>query len=206
MPNSLGSSTCRTFAKCAALLSALVALAAPAAHAETRVEGTVDSIRLEAHDASVQEVLTALGANFDLRFRSATPLDRTVSGSLKGPLRGVVARVLDGYDYIGKTGNGTMQVIVLGLQQQAQQISPLIGTMPQQASRVSPPVGIMPQQAQQTMPRASSRPAANPQGAASGRPAIQQSSAAFPVIVAPAVPPPSAWGIVSAPPLPTTPP
>jgi hypothetical protein len=205
MPSSLGSST-RTFARCAVVLNALVALAAPAAHAETRVEGTVDSIRLEAHDVTVQEVLTALGANFDLSFRSATPLDRTVSGSFHGPLRGVVARVLDGYNYIGKTGNGTMQVVVLGLQQQAQQVSPLIGTRPQQAPQISPPIGIGPQQPQQTSPRASSRPAANPQGAASGRPATQQSSAAFPVIVAPAVPAPSAWGIVSAPPLPPAPP
>jgi hypothetical protein len=192
----------RAFARCAVLSSALVAMAAPATHAETRVEGTVDSIRLEVHDASVQEVLTALGANYDLRFRSATPLDRTVSGSFNGPLSGVVAWVLDGYNYIGKTGNGTMQVIVLGGQQQAQQVSPLIGTMPQHGQQVSPPAGTTPQQAQQTMPSPSLQPAANTHGASSGRSASQQPPAALPVIVAPAIPLPGGWGIASAPSLP----
>jgi len=84
------------------------------AHAEIILEGPANALQIEMHDASIQEVLSALGANYGLRFSSATPLDRSVSGSFNGPLPRLVARLLDRYNYVVKSANGTLEVVVLG--------------------------------------------------------------------------------------------
>ena len=105
---------------CFLLLTRLAALvfgstvAAFPAHAEIILEGPADALQIEMHDASVQEVLLALGANYGLRFSSAAPLDRSVSGSFNGPLPRLVARLLDRYNYVVKSANGTLDVVVLG--------------------------------------------------------------------------------------------
>jgi hypothetical protein len=49
-------------------------LLATAGHAETQLAGGVDAVRMEARDASIEEVLTAIGASYGLRFRTAVPL------------------------------------------------------------------------------------------------------------------------------------
>ena len=46
------------------------------AGAEVRVEGELKAVQVEARDASVREVLTALGTSFGLQYRGAAPLDR----------------------------------------------------------------------------------------------------------------------------------
>jgi hypothetical protein len=131
----------------AVLLGGLVALMAPATHAETRVEGQVDSIRLEAHDATVREVLAALSASYHLRFRSSTPLDRSATGSFNGPLLRVIATVLASYNYVVKNEeDGTIEVIVLGSQGPTPQPAPSAQTptwdafvsTPQPAQRDAP--------------------------------------------------------------------
>jgi hypothetical protein len=68
--------------------------------ADVRVTGPPEAIRLEAHDAPVQEVLAALNASFGLRYRGVAGLDRRISGTYQGPLPRVVRRLLDGYDFI----------------------------------------------------------------------------------------------------------
>jgi hypothetical protein len=130
----------------AVLLGGSVALMAPATRADTRVEGQVDSIRLEAHDATVQEVLAALSARYHLRFRSSTPLDRSATGTFNGPLLRVIAVVLASYDYIVKNEDGTIEVIVLGSQGPTPQPAPSVQTptwdalvsTPQPAQRDAP--------------------------------------------------------------------
>ena len=105
---------------CFLLLTRLAALvfgstvAAFPAHAEIILEGPANALQIEMHDTSVQEVLLVLGANYGLRFSSATPLDRSVSGSFNGPLPRLVARLLDRYNYVVKSANGTLEVVVLG--------------------------------------------------------------------------------------------
>ena len=110
-----------------ALVGGLFALVIHPAQAETRIDGTVDSVRIEMDHASVQEVLTALGTAYDLRFRSTAPLDRNITGSLQGSLPRVIGRLLEHYDYVVKSGNGTIEVLVLARQpaQQAQPAAPL---------------------------------------------------------------------------------
>jgi len=118
------------FCRRVAVLGGLFAVVIQVAQAETRIDGTVDSVRIEMDHASVQEVLTSLGAVYDLRFRSAAPLDRNITGSLRGPLPHVIGRLLDGYDYVVKSANGTTEVLVFARQraQQAQFPAPLPAT------------------------------------------------------------------------------
>jgi hypothetical protein len=92
----------------------VLALPAAATHAETHLTGGADAVRMEARAAPVEEVLTAMGASYGLRFRSATPLGDSISGTFQGSLPQIVARVLDGYDYIIKTRDGIVEVIVMG--------------------------------------------------------------------------------------------
>ena len=104
---------CCLLTRLAALLFGGAVTAFPA-HAEIILEGPANALQIEMHDASVQEVLLVLGANYGLRFSSAAPLDRSVSGSFNGPLPRLVARLLDRYNYVVKSANGTLDVVVLG--------------------------------------------------------------------------------------------
>ena len=104
---------CCLLARLAALLFGGAVTAFPA-HAEIILEGPANALQIEMRDASVQDVLLVLGANYGLRFSSAAPLDRSVSGSFSGPLPRLVARLLDRYNYIVKSANGTLEVVVLG--------------------------------------------------------------------------------------------
>jgi hypothetical protein len=91
----------------------LVALLHPyCAGAETNVTGRSDAIRLELHDAPIEEVFAALSASFGLRYRSSAALNHRLTGIYEGSLRRVVARVLEGYNFIVKTSAGSVEVVV----------------------------------------------------------------------------------------------
>lgn len=62
------------------LIAALGAIVASAAHAEARATTRADTIRLEARDASISEVLTALGATYELRSGLGQSLHRDLCG------------------------------------------------------------------------------------------------------------------------------
>jgi hypothetical protein len=90
----------------------MAALAGNFARAEVRVQGSVENVRLEASDATAAEILVALGERFKLRFRGRTANLR-VTGTYEGPLRRILARVLDGYDYVVEPHAANIDVIVL---------------------------------------------------------------------------------------------
>jgi hypothetical protein len=90
----------------------LAALHCNCARAEIRVQGEADDVRVEARDATVGEILAALGERFALRFRGATG-GGGVTATFAGPLRRVVARVLDGYNYVIESRGDDLEVIVL---------------------------------------------------------------------------------------------
>jgi len=106
---------CRRACAAAALVTAVVAiLPAYSARAEVRVTGTAEAVRIEARDATVADVLSALGAGVGLQYRSGAPLERQVSGTFAGSLRRVLARVLEGYDFVLKERSGTPEVVIIG--------------------------------------------------------------------------------------------
>jgi len=89
------------------------ALPANSLRAEIRVQGQAGDVRVEAHDATVAEILAALGERFALRYRGTTE-SGGVTATFEGPLRRVVGRVLDGYDYVIEPRGDGLEVVVLG--------------------------------------------------------------------------------------------
>jgi len=87
---------------------------ATVAHAETHVAGEPAALRVEAQNASLQEVLTALRTSFGLQYRISTDLNRSVSGSYNGSLREVITRLLDGYDFFVRKVGDDLEVVVVG--------------------------------------------------------------------------------------------
>jgi len=91
----------------------LAALHCNFVHAEVRIEGQAANVRVEAHDATVADILAALGERFGLHYRG-TPAGGAVTATLEGPLRRVVARVLDGHSYVIQNRGDGLEVILLG--------------------------------------------------------------------------------------------
>ena|SRR5262245_5764805 len=91
----------------------LSAAFAHGARAEVVVQGKADAMVVNARDASVQDVLAALGTSFGLHYRGADALERRVSGTWRGSLQHVVRRVLDGYDFVLKTDKDEVEVVVI---------------------------------------------------------------------------------------------
>jgi len=90
----------------------LAALRCSNVHAEVRVEGEARDLRLEARDATVDEILAALGERFALRYHGISG-GRAVTANFEGPLRRVVARVLEGYNFVIRERGDGLDVTVL---------------------------------------------------------------------------------------------
>jgi hypothetical protein len=110
-----GSHSLRTISpKALSIVGLLLAVLHPSsARAEVSVQGTVADVRVEARDATVADILAALGQRFALRFRGL-PTGRPVTATFAGPLRRVLARVLDGNDYVIESRGTGVEVTVLG--------------------------------------------------------------------------------------------
>ncbi len=90
----------------------VAALPAGAIGADIRVQGSEDAVRVEAHDATRGEILAALARRFTLHYRGATD-SRGLTATFEGPLRDVVKRVLEGYNYVINTTGDGLEVVVL---------------------------------------------------------------------------------------------
>jgi hypothetical protein len=83
------------------------------AHAQVRVDGGPEAVHLEASDVSLRDVLAALQAKFNLRFRTDDALEMRKTGVFNGTLPRVAARILDGYDFAMKITPQGIDVLVL---------------------------------------------------------------------------------------------
>ena len=106
----------------AILLAAL--FPAPSVRAEAHITGQPDAVRVEARDAPVDEVMAALGASFGLRYHSTVSPGRRITGTYEGSLQRVVARLLDGYNFVMKTGPGGVEVVVYGVVKPGEALAP----------------------------------------------------------------------------------
>lgn len=95
------------------LVALLAAIHTSVARAEVRLQGDTGAVKLEASDASVDDVLAALSARFGVSYQSSSPLTRRITATFDGPLSSVVTRVLDGYDFVIKSSSGKLDVRVL---------------------------------------------------------------------------------------------
>lgn len=97
-----------------AAVFAITMLSATSAHADVRVSGDATALRVDANQVQVADVLSALRATVDVRVSAQVVLDRPISGSYAGSLGQVLARVLEGYNYVVKARDGQTEIVVLG--------------------------------------------------------------------------------------------
>jgi hypothetical protein len=79
-----------------------------------RVTGDPAKMKLEVRQTSLTSVLAALSAAYPVSFSSAVPLDELRDGAYAGPLHQLITRLLDGYDYVIKENNATLDIVILG--------------------------------------------------------------------------------------------
>ena len=102
--------------RCALLLAlaAVVSWSAPV-RCEVRVEGTAAALRVEARQARLAEVLGALETSLGIRHSSLIALDEvTVGGTYSGTLEDVLRRLLAGLNYVIKTEEEAIEVVIVG--------------------------------------------------------------------------------------------
>jgi hypothetical protein len=96
------------------MLGVAFSIAPTSVLAEAQVGGSPENVRIEAKDTSVEEILAGLDTALNVHHRSSAKLDNRLNGTFEGSLHNVMKRLLEGYDFIVKTGNGEIQVTVLG--------------------------------------------------------------------------------------------
>jgi hypothetical protein len=96
------------------LAAALACGFATSAAAEVRIDGTAAALHVTTGRDSIATVLTAFGASHKLRYRAAVPLDAAANAVYSGSLGQVLARLLDGYNFIVKRDQDGIEVVVLG--------------------------------------------------------------------------------------------
>ena len=99
------------------LLTGMVMLACALpglAFAEVKIEGTRDAIRVSTSNDTIGDVLSALGATFNMRHRSDIPLDTAAEPAYAGSVAQVISRLLDGYSYVIKRNAETQEIVVFG--------------------------------------------------------------------------------------------
>jgi len=85
------------------------------ASAEVQVEGSPAAVRVSTSRDTISDVLSALAATFNLRYRTAIPLDTAANATYSGSLRGVISRLLDGYNYMVMTDDSKpTEIVVFG--------------------------------------------------------------------------------------------
>jgi hypothetical protein len=83
------------------------------AGAEVSISGTPGAVRVEARQASVDEVLRALQTSFKLEYSASGAIGGVISGTYSGSLPRVIARILDGRNYIMHGSADDLQVRLL---------------------------------------------------------------------------------------------
>lgn len=91
-----------SFAGRIAVAAMLLLCALLSARAEILLQGDAAAVRIEVTQATVGEILAALRERYNVHHRTTIALDRPLTGTYAGPLPRVLARVLDGYDYVAR--------------------------------------------------------------------------------------------------------
>jgi hypothetical protein len=104
----------KTLLTCTAAIGTLLGAMLQPALPATEVRGQLDEMQVQTQNASIGEVLNALSGAFNLSYKLPPMTSRTFTGRYAGTLRQVLARVLDGHDYILKVSDNDIEVIILG--------------------------------------------------------------------------------------------
>jgi hypothetical protein len=82
--------------------------------AEVRLSGTQDHVVLQTHEASMEEILTALRSTFDLEVSLEGATVRKFTGVYTGSVRKVLSRLLMGYDYVLRSASNGISIRLVG--------------------------------------------------------------------------------------------
>ena len=107
VPARLRSRACGSVALAIALVVPVVAFAS------AQVRGSAQSVTVDAQNSSIKEILSVLSKQLNLRVRSSVDLDKQATGTYQGSLPRVVARLLEGYNFIIRTNERGVEVTVL---------------------------------------------------------------------------------------------
>jgi len=97
-----------------AITTALTCGLATIACAEVRVEGDPQSVRVTTDQEVVSDVLSAFAVPFNVKYRTAIPLDTAADATYAGSLGQVISRLLNGYNYIVKRDQQATEIVVYG--------------------------------------------------------------------------------------------
>jgi hypothetical protein len=133
----------RSVQVCALLAVTVFCASAGSAAAEVRVtDAGAGRLVIEAHDATVRQVLDALSASQAIRVRSSDALSRAVTGTYSGTLPRVLSRILDGYDHVIQSTSSGLRLDVVGVAPTAKSTVPLanavtVAVTPHPGARIS---------------------------------------------------------------------
>jgi len=82
--------------------------------AEVHVEGDLDNLRVTASREPLSDVLSAFATQLPVRLRTAVPLNAEINGAYSGSFSQVIARLLNGYNYVIKTYRASSEIIIFG--------------------------------------------------------------------------------------------
>jgi len=97
-----------------ALVTAIACSLATTARTEVQVEGNPTEVRVTTSKDTISDVLSAFGATFNVQYRTAIPLAAPALATYSGSFGQVIARLLDGYNYVIKTNRETTEIVIYG--------------------------------------------------------------------------------------------
>jgi hypothetical protein len=109
---------------------------ADVADGSLRLQGRPAAVRLEACRTTVAAVLSAFATTYKISYRSSIALNEAHYGTYAGPLGQVIARVLDGYDYVIKHKNSHLDVIIYGKKGEKPVAAPIVVQVSQDSARL----------------------------------------------------------------------
>lgn len=78
------------------------------------VQGSPARVHLEARQATITAMLSALRTAYNISYKSSIALNETRGGVYTGSLEKVLARLLSDYDYVIKLNNSSLDVDIFG--------------------------------------------------------------------------------------------
>ena len=97
------------------LATAIACSLAATVHAEVHVEGSPDAVRVTTSRDAIGEVLSAFATTFNVQYRTAIPLDAQANAAYSGSFGQVISRLLDGYNYVIKREQDSIEIVVFGV-------------------------------------------------------------------------------------------
>jgi hypothetical protein len=156
--------------RAAAIAGLALAIGPTQGLANAEVRGTSEAVTIDAKNASIEDVFTALERALGVRFRSSTSLQRQLTGRYEGPLPRVLTRILAGYSYVVKTSEGRTEVTVLGPQSAPARVASEVARAATNAEPAPPSSPALSSRSANTVERPAAAAPSRPGKAADDRP------------------------------------